>query len=221
MDIWDRYAKAYDRLSSLTSYYNELSNKVLAALKDCDNVLDNGTGTGILAKRLAEHGKTIVGIDSSEAMLSIARSKVSLNKLLTFDLGSSEHLPYKDKTFDGVACINVLFYLDNPMQALKESYRVLKAGGIFVVSGPKPNPDGSLLEQRALSDYRKQPDFEELAGDIQVVSECARTLLSSCLKNTYSTKGMAEILLAKIGFNSIVDSGEVYLNQGFFVVARK
>ena len=74
MAIWDRYAKAYDLLSPLTSYYNELLKKVIDSLGGCKRVLDNGTGTGILAEKLAEQGKEVFGIDNSESMLCIAQN---------------------------------------------------------------------------------------------------------------------------------------------------
>jgi ubiquinone/menaquinone biosynthesis C-methylase UbiE len=222
MDIWDKYAKAYDRLTPLTSFYQDLQRRILKGLEGCEKVLDIGTGTGLLAEELAKKGKIVNGIDNNEAMLSFANARASGNSRLFFELQDAEHLNFEDCSFDGVSCINVLFYVTNPKQVLREAYRVTKKQGIFVVSGPKPNPDGKLLERIALEDYAKQPNFEELKADVQVIVECARQIMRNCLKNTYHSKDIADILADEIGFSSIsLSDDSVYLNQGFLVIAQK
>ncbi len=47
-----------------------------------------------------------------------------------------EHLPLKDGTFDTVICLEVLEYITHPKQALCEMGRVLRPGGMLVLSAP-------------------------------------------------------------------------------------
>lgn len=50
----------------------------------------------------------------------------------------SEGIPFPDGTFDNVFCIEVLEHVPNPFQAMGEIHRVLKPGGVLLVSVPNP-----------------------------------------------------------------------------------
>ncbi len=45
---------------------------------------------------------------------------------------AAEAIPYADDAVDGILCHGVFERLDDPMQALRECYRVLKPGGTFL-----------------------------------------------------------------------------------------
>jgi len=47
--------------------------------------------------------------------------------------GLGEHLPFRDKTFDVILCLNVLDHVQNPFRALKEIQRCLKRGGLLLL----------------------------------------------------------------------------------------
>ena len=49
---------------------------------------------------------------------------------------SAEALPFADETFDAVACFEVLEHVENPALAVGEAVRVLRPGGIYVLSTP-------------------------------------------------------------------------------------
>ncbi|MBA31656.1 MAG: hypothetical protein CL748_03910 [Chloroflexi bacterium] len=57
------------------NYYTEISKNIEG------NILEIGVGTGRIAIRLAEIGKTIIGIDSSSEMIEKAKEKISEKKL--------------------------------------------------------------------------------------------------------------------------------------------
>lgn len=50
----------------------------------------------------------------------------------------SEGIPFPDGTFDAVFCIEVLEHVPNPFGAMGEINRVLRPGGVFLVSVPNP-----------------------------------------------------------------------------------
>ena len=50
----------------------------------------------------------------------------------------SEGIPFPDGTFDNVFSIEVLEHVPNPFGAIAEIHRVLKTGGVWVVSVPNP-----------------------------------------------------------------------------------
>jgi SAM-dependent methyltransferase len=56
--------------------------------------------------------------------------------VLTHDV--SQGLPFNDDSYDFVFCIEVLEHVPNPFGALTEMHRVLRPGGVLVVSVPNP-----------------------------------------------------------------------------------
>jgi SAM-dependent methyltransferase len=63
--------------------------------------------------------------------------------ILTHDI--SRGLPFDDASFDFAFCIEVLEHLPNPFGALSEIHRVLKPGGVVVLSVPNPYHVKELL----------------------------------------------------------------------------
>ena len=95
-----------------------------------ESALDVGTGTGHYACALASRGLRVIGVDSSEAMLNVARAK---GAPVVWQWGEAESLVFSDNTFDLVLSITALeFALDAP-RALGEMFRVLRPGGRLVV----------------------------------------------------------------------------------------
>ncbi|MDG5761210.1 methyltransferase domain-containing protein [Natronococcus sp. A-GB1] len=103
-----------------------------------EQVLDVGTGTGIVARLAAAHvgdSGAVVGVDIDEGMLGVAEE-------LTADLGptiewrqeDAADLPFSDERFDAVFCQQALQLIDDPVAALREMRRVLSPDGIVVIS---------------------------------------------------------------------------------------
>ena len=92
--------------------------------------LDVGCGTGVLTQVVLEHGlaSRVVGIDSSDALLSYARSKEP-HPAVSFRLGSAESLPYPEGAFDAAVSGLVLNFLEDPARGVAEMRRVVAPGG--------------------------------------------------------------------------------------------
>ena len=73
--------------------------------------------------------KELCGIDLSEKMLAVAKSK--LPEQVKLILGDSESLPFSDNAFDVVYCNDSFHHYPAPQNVLREVYRVLKPGGTF------------------------------------------------------------------------------------------
>jgi demethylmenaquinone methyltransferase / 2-methoxy-6-polyprenyl-1,4-benzoquinol methylase len=103
-----------------------------------ENVLDMATGTADLAIALAQKSKktSIVGIDISENMLSVGIDKVNKLKLsnrIGFTKASSENIPIANNTFDAAMVAFGVRNFENPLNGLKEMFRVIKPGGTINV----------------------------------------------------------------------------------------
>lgn len=97
-------------------------------------ILDIGTGPGFFSIILTEAGHKITGIDITENMISFANKNLEKEglkaNLFTMD---SQKLEFKDNTFDMAVCRNLTWTIDNPIQAYKEWFRVLKPGGKLLI----------------------------------------------------------------------------------------
>ncbi len=104
----------------------------LLELKNGENVLDACSGAGAIVPLLLEKGARITEFDYSENM--IAAAKKLYGDQAEFVVGDIEKIPFSDAEFDKVICHNSLPHIEDKMKAFKECYRVLKGGGIFLIS---------------------------------------------------------------------------------------
>ena len=96
------------------------------------SVLDVGCGPAPLAPRL-QAGCSYVGVDLVAPMLFRARERVPHARLVR----SGASLPFRDSSFDVVVALGFLEYLEDIAAALSEMRRVVRRGGIVIVSIPK------------------------------------------------------------------------------------
>lgn len=91
-------------------------------------ILDIGTGNGYVLKELIRRNHDLAlefyGVDNSAEMVKAASEE--LGDLADIVRGSAERLPFRDETFEVVTAKNVTRI------NMREVYRVLKHGGVFV-----------------------------------------------------------------------------------------
>ncbi len=92
--------------------------------------LDIGTGRGD-GTAVAGSIKPTVGLDYGARSLNIARKK---NKLLI--RGTACTLPFDKCSFNSITCLDVLEHIPDAETAMKEIFRVLTPGGIFILQTP-------------------------------------------------------------------------------------
>lgn len=97
-----------------------------------DRVLEVGCGAGNVLEQ-APKGK-LFGVDISPYLLKKAEGKLKGKAYLL--QGDAQNLPFKDRSFKGAICSEVLEHLLIPSMALCEISRVLTSGGVMVVSVP-------------------------------------------------------------------------------------
>jgi ubiquinone/menaquinone biosynthesis C-methylase UbiE len=98
------------------------------------DALDVGCGTGFLALQLAGLGHRVVGVDSAEAMLIVARAKASQDGLaIDLRLADAAALPFALASFDLVIERHVLWTMPDPAGSLADWARVLRPGGRLIL----------------------------------------------------------------------------------------
>ena len=114
------------------------ARRILPLLPPEGHWLDAGCGTGTFTRMLAEDNRTVLGIDAAGAMVDEGRRLAApLGDRTRFEpVATVEALPFPDASFDGAICLSVLEYLAQPQAALNELARVVRPGGVLVVSVP-------------------------------------------------------------------------------------
>lgn len=107
-------------------------------LEPGDRVLDVGCGPGLLACEMAAAvgaAGSVVGIDPSEAMLSLASGRAPQPGAgaVSFRAGEATALQFADRSFDVVTATQVYEYVRDLPSALGQAGRVLRAGGRLCV----------------------------------------------------------------------------------------
>jgi SAM-dependent methyltransferase len=128
-------------------------------------VLEVGCGTGVFLRAAGARGARLFGLDASEALIELARSRVPEADLR---VGDMQFLPYEDDSFDLVAGFNAFFFAEDMVAALREAGRVAKPGAPIVIQ-VWGRPERCSLEAMkvavapflpgASSGGRRPPDF--------------------------------------------------------------
>jgi SAM-dependent methyltransferase len=118
-EIWyDTIGQRADRLEKA------LLKELLTSFSEAETILDVGCGTGHFTRWFETLGLKAIGIDISQAMLIEARRHCS-EKVLA---GDAHLLPFPAQSFDLVALITTLEFIQHPMVALNEAQRVAQQG---------------------------------------------------------------------------------------------
>lgn len=149
-DSYDPVTEPYDRF--VRRYSRRYVERIafLAEFQPGEQVLDVGTGTGIMALHAADRvgaSGRVIGIDLSEGMLAHARANAGRAKLsgrVEFRRMDAERLEVDDVSFDTVVSLFALRHFPNPEAALAQMRRVLRTGGRLVVAVGTGAPRMSL-----------------------------------------------------------------------------
>ncbi len=101
--------------------------------------LDFGCGAGGLTYRIAERCREAVGIDIEQYKLDFAAARAGQLGApnVRFTCYAGGDLPFEDGSFDSIFCVDVIEHLPAPGRFVAEFLRVLRPGGMLLVSfGP-------------------------------------------------------------------------------------
>jgi arsenite methyltransferase len=135
-DEASRRAEATYRTSDVVEQRRAV--RAVLALAPGENVLDIGSGLGLLACEMAADvgaGGSVDGIDPSESMLALARGRrpPEGSAEMRFVAGDACELPFADESFDAAVATQVYEYVPDLPTALGEAFRVLRPGGRLLV----------------------------------------------------------------------------------------
>lgn len=134
----------------------------ICGLRQGMRILDIGCGMGATVNFLeTKYGIDAYGIDPSEKLIRLGIDQYNIS----IENGRGESIPYGDNLFDGVFAECTLSLMGDYEKTIKETYRVLKTGGYFIVSDV----------------YAKRTEF---------INELKATEIETCLRGLFDLEAL-------------------------------
>lgn len=92
-------------------------------------ILDVPAGEGALALRLQKAGFEVFCCDLYPQIFKLKNTEIKFGDL-------DKSLPYDDRSFDNIVCVEGLEHIENPANAIREFARLLRPGGRLIISTP-------------------------------------------------------------------------------------
>lgn len=190
----------------------EILKKRLRA-RNGGHVLDVACGNGDFMGKLNEAFKKVesfTGLDSDGTSLEQARIQFE-HPDLNFIRGSALEMPFEDERFDTVAMAQGLHHLTDDRLGLKEMYRVLKPGGLFILKEMHRDDLNEAQQTHAI--------YHHLRAEID-------TLLGTSHNETYTREALLD-LIHELGLKDLSleeyteDPGDIYNQDRFNSYSEK
>lgn len=221
--MFDRISPKYDALNHLLSLnidkvWRRKTAKTVTKSHP-NTLLDLATGTGDLAIALAKCNPQthIIGLDISEKMLDIGKTKIAQRKLenqIELSLGNAATVPFEDNHFDAVTVAFGVRNFENLGKGISEIQRVLKpAGKVFILEFSMPErwpvkqlyrfyfkrilpkigrhlskePDAYTYLPESVERFPKPDDFMQLLSE-KGLENCTKRTLSFGIATLYTAE---------------------------------
>jgi ubiquinone/menaquinone biosynthesis C-methylase UbiE len=132
---FDKIASQWDSISK--EFYSEaVREKILSMVhaEPGNMIADLGAGTGFISEGLKDGPALIIAIDQSTEMLKHMKIKFKDYANIDYRVGNANHLPVKDNIIDFALANMYLHHVDDPANAIRETYRILKSGGRMILT---------------------------------------------------------------------------------------
>jgi SAM-dependent methyltransferase len=132
---FDRAAENYDASRKLDrAVLDRIIDLLAREMHGRAPALEVGVGTGMIALPLAKRGIRLVGLDLSAAMMAKLVDKAGGRAPLALVRGDTTRLPFRDAAFGAAYARHVLHLIGNWRGAVGELCRVVRPGGVVLIS---------------------------------------------------------------------------------------
>ena len=163
------FYSVHEATELLTSFGALLSG---LELSHGDVVLDFGVGSGWTSWMLSQLGARVIASDVSKVALEIAAERYARLPLVgnvsapVLQLFDGHRFEVDEGSVDRIVCNDAFHHVANPVEVLAEFARVLRPGGLCVMSEPGPEHSRSPQSQTEMRNFRvveRDIVIEELA----------------------------------------------------------
>lgn len=176
------FAVARSKQAFFESAIGRLSNKIR---KNGRSILDIGCGYGYFLELAQKAGWKAEGVEITKQVAAMAKRKIGEKCIFT---GKLKQAKYPKKSFHAITLWDVLVMVENPVEEVKECYRLLKPGGIIGI-----RVRNVLFQRFAYYAYKPFKKIGEIFG-----FKYPSVFHPYC----YSSRSI-ELLLRRLGFTKI------------------
>ena len=159
-----------DTLDNIVKYLN---------LRKDSNILDVGTGRGLMAITLALNNYKVITGEPEDDKSKYAKKdwqneakKVGIDHLITFKPLNAENLPFDDKSFDAVFIYGSFHHIEKKNYTIKESLRILRKQGFLIIIEPSEKIIKNI--RKTNPDHPDAVDPRDFVGDLDLNVELIR-----------------------------------------------
>jgi 2-polyprenyl-3-methyl-5-hydroxy-6-metoxy-1,4-benzoquinol methylase len=122
---------------SINSLKNKESHRLREAFKmlEGEKVLDVGCASGSISQYVGQLGYKVHGIDVLESSIRIAE-EFFVHENVTYEVRDIIKQPFEENSFDCILFFETIEHVQNPAEFFKEFHRILKPGGVLILSTP-------------------------------------------------------------------------------------
>ncbi|MCK5332359.1 class I SAM-dependent methyltransferase [Candidatus Parcubacteria bacterium] len=170
-------------------------------------VIEIGCGEGYGTSLLSKNVKRIIGIDIDQNTIKHASDKYASENCV-FQQFNGTKIPHNSNSFDVAVSFHVIEHVRDDYNFISEIYRVLKSGGILIISTPNKKPRtgrrGRLLNEFHVREYY----FNELNEILQ------RTFSNIKIMGVFGNQEVQKIEIERVKLISRI------LSYDFFNIAK-
>jgi SAM-dependent methyltransferase len=142
-------------------------------------VLDAGCGAGYGAAELSLTAANVLGIDSSQEAIVYARQHYGTGNL-QFLVASAAQIPVRGQEFDLITAFELIEHLEDWRAFLCEMRRLLRPGGVFIVSTPNREYYAESRAERGPNPFHHHEfDAPEFVDELRAVFPQVRLFLQN------------------------------------------
>lgn len=128
------------------------------------SVIDIGAGAGAFSQRARDLGYNVTALDIDE-------EKFTLNEIPFMKMDINEGIHLKDDTaYEAAVCLEVIEHVENPWNLLREIERILKPGGLLILSTPNTTSFLSRLSFLRTGQFHQFGDADLPYGHIRPIT---------------------------------------------------
>ncbi len=204
--MWTDYVlkPACDDLAHLIAGYGQRYPKIL----------DGGCGAGHAFSRLAKEfdPDEIIGVEIDPDLVGAAEVRgIDCEKRVSVVHGSVEHMHLDDASIDMIFCHQTIHHVVNPHRTVSEFYRVLKPGGVMLVSESCQKFINSLMVRALFRHPVRVPQSAQ--GFLELLREGGFTVSEDMISYPNPFWAHADFgLLSKLGFANVRTTTKKLLN---------
>lgn len=168
-------------------------------------VLEVGSGAGYGAAALATKAKKVYGIDTCAESIEESQKEYKLNNLI-FKVADATALGFSSNFFDLIIAFEVIEHIEDYPKAIKEFYRVLKPGGLLIISTPNKAVYSPGTKKPFYPFHFKEfelSDLRESFRDFTIIEILGQFIKGkkSLIYSVWNPKRMIRIIFANLPFH--------------------